>query len=164
MEGIVGFLLGVTISWWFWIPLSILLLVCDYRELRGDYSGWGYILAFVALIAISVNITLQWWYFVLYPFVGLAWSMWRYKRYVNFKIKQAMEENERYDEEFNREALRSQLSIVRQSDRVAYWILLWPSNMIVNVFADVWDVLVEQLKTRLARIYNSILDGEMSKQ
>lgn len=164
MEGIVGFLLGVTISWWFWIPLSILLLVCDYRELRGDYSGWGYILAFVALIAISVNITLQWWYFVLYPFVGLAWSMWRYKRYVNFKIKQAMEENERYDEEINREALRSQLSIVRQSDRVAYWILLWPSNMIVNVFADVWDVLVEQLKTRLARIYNSILDGEMSKQ
>jgi hypothetical protein len=129
--------------------------------MRGDdYSGWGFLLAIVALVAISVNITMHWWYFVIYPVIGFAWSIWRYKKYVAYKLSLVDAGNTYGD----LERIKRGLSIAQQGERVVYWILLWPTNMLVNVFADVWDFTLDLVKVRLASIYNRILDGETNKR
>ena len=156
MEAIAGFFVGLTVSWWFWIPLMGAILFLDYQELRGGFSGFGMLLGIAALWALFSVITFHLWYLLLYPVIGFAWSLWRYKRFVATRLKSV-------DPSEDMRFVRDNLGIQNQAGRVAYWILMWPTNMIVNVFADVWDTLIHVLQVRLAGLFNSILEREISK-
>ncbi|MEM1191516.1 MAG: hypothetical protein AAGI72_23495 [Pseudomonadota bacterium] len=158
MEVIPAFLLGVLVSPWFFGGAMLLLLISEYHE-----SGWTYLLFVIAAASLMLltGVRPQWWWLPTYPIVGLLWSFWRYRRFVAYRLEHRTKTvfgNERSVDDVVEEC-----AINKNLDRAAYWILFWPTNMVVHATRDLWDLLIEFIKTKLAHLYQEIQDAEVEK-
>lgn len=86
-----------------------------------------------------------------YGIIGVVWSFWRYKRYVEVKSAEMSQFDQRY---FNL-ALES-LQPKNMTGKIVQWIIIWPFSMIENILGDL-IVLIEKIVTgSLNSIYQKI--------
>lgn len=86
-----------------------------------------------------------------YALIGVAWSMWRYKRYLQEKVTPDMLSSE----------MRS-LSPKAMAGHIVHWMIVWPISMASSVVGDVL-VLAKTVVTKWLRsIYEGIYQGAVS--
>lgn len=95
-----------------------------------------------------------------YGIIGIVWSFWRYKRYVEVKseaayAKHKSAEMSQFDQRYLNLALES-LQPKNMTGKIVQWIIIWPFSMIENILGDL-IVLIEKIVTgSLNSIYQKI--------
>jgi hypothetical protein len=150
MEWLLGFATGVLLTPWAIVALFIFAIIFDRAE-------WGF-LSFVLSVVLVWSASVVFgilphisWYAVapLYLVTGIAWSAWRYKRFVEAEVA----EFNKHTNQATASAIRHQLYTLAPRNnitRIAYWVLNWPINLIHMTVSDLFDV-VERLVRQLAK-------------
>ena len=96
-------------------------------------------------------------YGIIYLIVGAAWSVWRYRRYVQTQLK-SVSMNTSIPPEFEIQEKYSvrELSPKNSTDRIVHWILIWPFSMIENLTRDMVHVVREFVRRGMSAIYNHV--------
>lgn len=168
MEFITGFVVGLISSYWFLGIAICFLVVSEFHE-----SGFTYLLyaTVVAGVMIAFDLSFNPWLLVAYIPIGIVWSLWRYRKFVAQKATELLRYNEvRRDSRRDSmggneltEAQISSLSIQGNIDKATYWILFWPTNMLIHLTQDLWEAFGTFIKTKLAHLYDGIRNAELEK-
>ena len=168
MEVVTGFFVGLATGYLLtWPALVVLFLFGTLFEYNGA-RGWA---VFTGLIAIAVSF----FYFDVpmqtiaiyaagYFGLGLAWSIWRYKRFVD-------ERSEEIRKSSNSPRMKGiyaeQLRPTNNLDTIAAWILIWPFSFVERVAGDLINA-VQTLITKVFKgVYNKIFNaavGDLIKE
>mgnify|MGYP000170277820 CR=1 FL=1 len=161
-ETLFVFLSGMATAYLLTWPALIVLLVLGILFEHNGARGWA---VFTGLVAIATS-----YFFFAVPFetllvyavgyivVGLFWSFWRYKRFVEAEANTIRNLN--VTDERKAEAAR-RLAPNNNLDTITAWILIWPFSAIENLLADVINA-VQALVTKVFkgvyhRIYTSLV-------
>lgn len=161
-ETIFIFLSGMATAYLLTWPALIALLVLGIFFEHNGARGWAVFTGIVAMAVsfffFAVPLETLVVYAVGYIAVGLVWSFWRYKRYVEVeaaKIREMSANAERKADYAKRLAPNNNL------DTITAWILIWPFSAIENVLGDLINA-VQALVTKVFkgvyhRIYTSLV-------
>lgn len=136
------YIIGILTAPYVLVALFLLAVLFDHNDARG-WSGFLTISAIgLTLWAFSPS-----WYLLgvivgAWIPVGIAWSMWRWRRYCAKVLKDAT--NEKISKP---EALRK-IETGRNTPTIVYWAMAWPISMIEMICSDIID-MVEVLVTRV---------------
>jgi len=170
IETTFAFLLGLYISWWFWIPAAILIFVCESTE---SYI-WMAVLnaSLVFSLYLVFKIPFNPWFLVVYPFIGFGWSCYRYFRYVDY-----VKENPSVvgkgawrdisgpdtDKEKQLQKLKETLAPSNNKDKIISWIMWWPLSFVQYFTRDIYDFISRFVDRYLIQVYQTILDKALDK-
>lgn len=154
------FVLGLLLSWPFLAICIILAIFSEYHE-----SAWTIVFT-IAIAAVSF------FYFDLalrdfligipvYIIVGVVWSFWRYKRYVNKMVSKSKNADGTLDER-DYERLQETLSPTRMLSTIVFWICVWPFSLLENVLEDLITGIETLVTTVFRSIYRRIYDSAFS--
>lgn len=172
MEFILGFLVG---SWWWALPIVYMVGAVF------DSNDWKFA-SFVCLATLAaavyalqlVPVTYMWYAAAAYIPIGITWSIWRWRQYVQYKVANELETatagntypyrdlpslKDRID--LAKTRCRDRLSLADNAGRVTGWALLWPMSIVSNIVGDLYDVLKEFILTKLNRIYAAIVESAL---
>lgn len=155
MEFLLGLLTGYVLTW---PALGFLIAWAIYAE-HCDSTGWAVFVSIIAgaiafcMFDIPVKTLL---YGVLaYAVIGIAWSFWRYKRYVEVRVAEIKQQNHP-DDGFSKKRALERLSPQEMSSTIVSWIVIWPVSLIENLVSDIITSLEKLVRGWLNKIYTSI--------
>jgi hypothetical protein len=151
MEFFFGFVTGYMLNW---IALSALLLLAVAFEAMECPK--------TALLVTAAAGFVAYQFFGLAPrhilygsaayvLIGVVWSIWRYRRFVQDNVPKAFTDSE----------LRA-LAPKKQAGLIVHWMIVWPVSMASNVIGDVIVLAKSIVTTWLRGIYESIYQGEVA--
>lgn len=149
----------------FWILCSIVsavFIACIEHENHWFPSCLVVIFAAVywkAIAAFSLN-----WQSILlgvavYAVLGVAWSMFRWTRFVKEKADYYRKQYGTKLDKSNRSCLASAIDATSNKSRITGWIAYWPWSLIWNLTGDVFKMLYETLQG----VYQKISDRAVGK-
>ena len=125
------------------IAISVLFWnVFDIPAVTIPYFGWA--------------IEAHWIYAVLFIPVGFIWSFRRYKIFVTKRVASVAGKST------DKDALRRELEIKNNLNRMITWVLSWPVGMVSRAFEDIIFTLKDIALTFCKGIYNRILEKALS--
>lgn len=157
MEALLGFVAGIMLTPWALAALFILGIFAEHNDSR----GWS---VFFALIAMGVS----YFFFGLplmtiaigaagYLVIGLVWSFWRYKRFV----QKAVDENKNAPD-ITKEAVLRRIHPKAMLGTITAWIMVWPFSFVESIAGDLINA-IQSLVTKIFRgIYHKIYDSAVS--
>lgn len=155
MEFLMGAVTGYLLSW---PALGFFLAWAIYAE-HSDSTGWAVFVSIIAgaiaffMFDIPVKTLL---YGVLaYAVIGIAWSFWRYKRYVEVRVAEIKQQNYP-DDGFSKKRALERLSPQEMSSTIVSWIVIWPVSLVENLVSDIITSLEKLVRGWLNKIYTSI--------
>lgn len=151
MEFLLGLITGYLLNW---MALSALVLVAVFFEALECTTTALLVTALAAVVAylfFQVPLPHVIYGSGVYALIGVAWSLWRYRRYVREKVPEAFSESD----------LRA-LAPGRNAGRIVHWMVVWPVSMASNLVGDVL-VLAKSIVTKWLRsIYEGIYQGAVT--
>lgn len=163
------FTLGILTSWWFMIAAFVIILIA----IHSDSDGFGLFFTILLLVGaynyFNIDSTYLMFSLVGYLPVGIAWSLYRWKRHCStavedfnkFKsdwepenVDQRMENTFEFKQ--TRENTQRKLTASKNVTKIVSWIINWPFSVIENVLSDVIEVLTQFVKKRIIGLYNKI--------
>lgn len=143
--------------------LAVLLVVGIIMEARDSYMA-PYIAVISGVIAFfmyDVPLLTLAYYLGIYLVIGILWSFWRFKRYVDKKVDtyNALTNPTNY----NKEMFTKYISLQYASGRIVSWIIVWPFSMIENLVGDIIRVLDSVVTKMLKFVYEMIINNAMGK-
>ncbi len=170
----IGFIAMTSIWGLGFLSLWILWLVHEDSEFWS--AVWIIILGVLAFQSVTLSWTTALIYAACYIPAGIAWSMYRWKRYCStavedFKVSYAMEsahvtgidtqEARNTRKDMAQDSLKHDLAPNNNITRFAHWIIAWPFSVVENVLGDVYDMVVKGIKKYLVGVYTRISDNAM---
>lgn len=151
MEFFFGLITGYMLNW---IALSALLLLAVFFEAM-ECTVTALLVtacaAFVAYLFFGLPLRTLFYGAGAYTLIGVVWSIWRYRRYVQEKVPEAICDAD----------IRA-LAPGRNAGRIVHWMVVWPVSMASNVIGDVL-VLAKTIVTKWLRsIYEGIYQSAVS--
>ena len=155
------FIIGILLAWPTLIVFTLLAIFSEYHD-----SGWA--IFFGLVIAV-----LSYFYFGVafkdllvivpgYIIVGVLWSFWRYKRFVDKSVEREKDKHGAIDPS-TLATLKAHLSPNRQLGSIVSWIIIWPISLVENLLGDIIkgvELLVTNVfKSIYRRIYESAFAG-----
>lgn len=109
------------------------------------YSMFGVTLTNIIIIAIA--------YFT----IGVLWSFWRYKRFVDSAIE--------YDNKTDKSIVFLQIRIDPKNNvgKISSWIMSWPFSMVENITGDVVRMIRTFISETMKSVYNKIYENAIAK-
>lgn len=130
--------------------LLLISAICDHRQSQGWGLFWIIVSGAIAHFTFGVDSKLIGYAALAYIPVGVAWSMFRYKRHTNAIVKKAQEGD------ISESRAISLVKLSENKARITYWIAAWPVSLIGRIVGDVYDaiesVIVRLFKGTYARI------------
>ena len=166
MEFLLGITLGVMGSqWWLW-GLMMAIMVFEHH----NYEGWGIfgILLFIATLFIILDINTKYLIIsgILYIPLGVAWSIYRWKRHCSsvmkdydLDVKMAGCELDGYQKSGFIDRLKASNNVTK----IVNWVIVWPFSLLDNLIGDIIDFVTQMIKKHLIGIYNKISAGNIEK-
>lgn len=162
MEAIVMFVMGIWFTYFAVLPAFIGLCIAGVIAEYNDESGFTAL--FLILAGISAffvfGITLEMiaLYSIAYFAIGLVWSFWRYKTFVQDSIDKM---NIDYPDDKpalagGRDARLERMKPTNNVDLIVYWIFVWPFSAIENLTGDLISIVSKLVTTTFNGIYNKI--------
>lgn len=93
-----------------------------------------------------------------YLAVGLCWSVWRYKRHVDFMVAEAVTSSQP-----ERERVAAKLLPSAMWDTIVAWIIVWPFSFVENFTKDIIDTISALVRRVFKGMYNRIYDSAVAK-
>lgn len=146
-----AFVAGFLLSWPALIGLALIGVLFEHNGARGWAVTTALVLAASAYFFFAVPLLTILIGAAAYLVAGVAWSVWRYKRYVDKTVEKYKAENEavrrRVIEALHPKAMLSTLTA---------WILIWPFSLVENIAGDLINA-IQALVTKVFRgVYHSI--------
>ena len=153
-----GFATAYLLTW----PALALLCILGVLFEHNGHRGWA---VFVGLMSLAVGyfyfavpITKLLMYSITYVAIGLVWSFWRYRRYVQAKVIQIKAYYSKVEDQKSQVIF---LAPSRNIDTISAWVIIWPFSVVENLTGDIINV-IEQLITTVFksvyyRIYKSVV-------
>jgi hypothetical protein len=166
-EFFTGLITGYVLTWYGTLAFILLGIFAERNE-----SFWSVLcLAIVASIVYtmaspSITIGMLALGVIGYLILGLAWSFWRYRKFVNKQVIKINEtfhrfySNHNYPEYFDREV--KQLHPSNQVNHIVAWILAWPFSLIESGIGDLIDFAKSLVTTVFRSVYAKIYDSAIN--
>lgn len=155
------FLAGIIVGWW---SLPIVALFALWST-HNDYDGWAVfftlVLGTITALLFDIPASYIWWSLAAYIPIGLAWSMFRWKRYVSFKVKEYNEDADKSDIKHAR--LLEKIQPSANVSRIVHWVLIWPFSILDNLIGDIIEYVTQLVNKHLIGIYRRITLSAVDK-
>lgn len=164
MSGALGFMSAVFFSAYFIIALFLFAVWLDRKE----SSGWAAFLVSVSILMIGWQAELSWIQIgialLAYIPAGLAWSIWRWKRYCK-RIVNEFKRSEVSTEDASAHARKSKekLKPSQNIQKLIGWTVAWPVSMASTLFGDIIDGIETFIRERLIGIYRRISSSAINE-
>ena len=171
ISGLVGFVLGALLSWQFLLILLFIGIIAEHIDAHGFALFVTIAAAVIAAFYFKFSFLQLSIGAVVYLAAGIAWSFWRYKRYVQTKIQAIHEQTSitSASSDFDKRVVVNAIGRLAPSQnvsRLSQWIIIWPLSFVENVTSDLIDgvkrLVTDVLKEVYDRIYLSAV-GDVNK-
>jgi hypothetical protein len=154
---LIGFVMGGLLSWPGLLTLTLLGVWFEYVESRAWAVFTGLVVAASAYLFFNIAFMDVLVYMGLYLLVGVLWSFWRYKRFVQKRVAIITPlSGASMDWEIKRLHPSENLSTITA------WIIIWPFSMVENLCGDI-IVAIEDLVRRVFKgVYNRIYESAIA--
>lgn len=159
IEFITGIFFGYFLNWPVFVGLMLLGVIFEFNEARGMAIFTAILTGLIAFFFFNIPVETLGIYAIAYVVIGVVWSFWRYKRYVDRKIA----------EDFptctarGKEHLIERLKPTNMLDTITAWIIVWPFSMVENLTADLLTAIEELVRTVFKGVYNRIYKAAIGK-
>lgn len=153
MEAIVAFVL----SWWVFVPLCLIIGWVVHNE----EAGWAMFLT-VCSIAILCGIlqlsvvTIGIGAIVYLP-IGLVWSIWRWKRKVNYIVRQVQ------DGDMSSDRGREEVLVRNNLQNLVSWVIVWPFSVVESFIGDIVELVQIAVRNWFRSVYEKISNDAIQK-
>jgi hypothetical protein len=148
-EFLTGLATGYLLSWPALIIMLVLGVLFEYNESRGFAVFTGLAAMVTSYFFFAIPASTIAYYAVGYVVVGVVWSFWRYRRFVQAKVTEIKEssyksaDSKRYAED---------LHPSKHLDTITAWILIWPFSAIESVAGDV----INFIQTLVQKVFKGV--------
>jgi hypothetical protein len=158
IDFIIGFLLGFFLSWPGIISFCLAGIWFEYVEWRGMAIFMSLVAAVTAFFFFKVPFEHLVYYAIGYLVLGITWSVWRYKRFVDREVEKFNELNDNAKRN-TKDMTLHHLSPLSNVDKIVGWIIAWPFSFIENVTRDIIHWIEVQVRTTLRKIYEYVYNS-----
>jgi Zn-dependent protease with chaperone function len=148
---LIGFILMVALSWQGLAGLFLLGILFEYNECRGWSVFTGLIVAVSSYFFFQIPLAEIFVGIGVYLFVGVLWSFWRYKRYVEKSVIIA-----RKLSGLDLTLYLRRLHPSENLSKITAWIIIWPFSMIENLCSDIINFIETLVSKVFKGVYNKI--------
>lgn len=158
----IGFFAAIAgfIGGWALVILAVLALLGILSE-HNKSSGWAIfwlvLAGVVAFIAFNVPLMVLGLAAAAYIAVGLVWSFWRYKRYVNEMVTQHRASDARTKEDVLRK-----IHPKNMLGTITSWIIVWPFSFVASIVGDLINFIQSLVSKFFRGVYFRIYDAAVS--
>lgn len=145
------FVAGFMLSWPALVVLFVLGVLFEHADMRGLAVLVGITSAVVAYVFFSVPVTTVIYYSIAYTVVGLCWSFYRYKRYVDERI-----ESNKNASSITKATVLSRMHPKAMLSTIVAWVMIWPFSMVDNFTSDLIDGIKYLVSSTFNKVYLSI--------
>ena len=152
------FIGAFVLTWWFVIGLGIFTLIVTHND-ADAWSLFGVILlAIVGYFFFSLTLKQLLIGVVAYIPIGLAWSIYRWKRHCKYEYDQYLEDPKKDDRtwRYSKDRITTKLDPTKNIGKIANWVIIWPFSFIDNIIGDLIDMMEAFIKKYIIGIYQSI--------
>lgn len=95
---------------------------------------------------------------IAYLVVGVVWSFWRYKRYVEQTVAKWNEEAATKGSNYagDKSYMLSRLTPSNLTSTIVSWIIVWPFSMVESLTADIFHFIHTLVTKTFKSVYNKI--------
>jgi hypothetical protein len=155
MEFLLGAVTGYLLSW---PALGFLIAWAIYAE-HSDSSGWALfasiIAGAIAFFMFDVPVKTLAYSALAYAVIGIGWSFWRYKRYVEVRVEE-IKRNGYVNDPHSKKRELERLSPKEMTSSIVSWIIIWPVSLVENLVSDIITGLEKLVRGWLNKVYTSI--------
>lgn len=144
MDFFMGLITGYFLNWFALSALVLLAVFFEAIDCPKTTVALTLLAGFVAYLFFGVPLTYVLYGLVGYAVIGVAWSLWRYRRYVRAFV--AKYPNGDF----------SKLAPAREAGRIVQWMLAWPVSMVSSITGDIIVVAKSLVTGWLRGIYEGI--------
>lgn len=159
MDYILAFLAGYMLNWYALGIICFFGILFEYSENRGLSVFTGIVAALTSFFYFKIPFIAIAEYATLYMVVGVCWSFWRYKRFVDKKVAIIK------DKPSNSNYLKSDIENLHPSKMIGTitaWILIWPFSLVENLCGDIIKFVETLVTTVFKSIYHKIYTSAVS--
>lgn len=125
---------------------------CEHGESRGFAVFWALVAGVTAFFYFDVPLTSVAICSIGYVCFGIAWSFYRYKRFIVAKVETLREMNYRIES-------IEQYHPTKMLDTITAWIIIWPFSLLENLCGDIINGIETLVKKVFKGVYNRIYDN-----
>jgi hypothetical protein len=159
MEFITGFFVGYLANTIGIISLLIAALLFDILEATKT-TVFLLIAAFISaylFFGVPINVLIS--AAIFYLTAGVFWSVWRYRRYVNSRMKAVAE----YSTASARKDAIRELAPKYHTNKILYWMFVWPISAINSLIGDVIRMAITFVNTFFKNVYEALYQSAIDK-
>lgn len=146
----IEFLLGVLLSPYLLLLAFVCAFAFEYKDGHGASLFWSLVTIPLAYVFFNPTLDPLWGYVVVYPIIGFAWSLWRWKRH----IRSVVQRHKRSKTYRGKTGAMEDVNPIENKTRIAHWILAWPISFLVNILSDLLKLTETFVKKYVNKIYN----------
>ena len=178
----VEFLLGIwlwavgIVLWWpIIIPLVLVAIWVEHNDSHGWMAFWAILIHVWLFKFFEIDQTFALYYAAGYVPVGVVWSIYRWKRYVDTFIA----DRKQWETDlrvvtisggyantnfiFNVDEVRECLTLLNNKEKILCWVMGWPISLVESFLGDLVHQLWMFISVRLGGIYKKIVDSAIDK-
>lgn len=160
-EAIFGFFALWSIGFWSLVAVASIIFIVGAESDKYTFSG--IVTAVLALLywrplmAVGLSWQIIVGIVVGYCLAGVAWSVFRWWKYVEAVVIQFKKESGGQLSDTEKSSVKYQVSVNRNKRRILGWIAYWPWSVIWNITGDVFTMLYNHMKAAYQRIADAAL-------
>lgn len=164
LEFISGVFIGYMLNWWAIIGTCILCAFSVHTDSRFFSVFFLGLFGLIVYNMFSMSLEQLMYYTIGYVVVGFLWSFWRYKKFVREEVEKfnnrcsGMSEYQRNEE---KEYMISQLDVSKHTDKIVFWIVVFPFSMAENLLGDIIDLFIRVVTVYMKSVYAYIMQSEL---
>lgn len=153
MEFIMGLITGYLLNWFALSGLILLAIFFEAIDCPKTAVFLVLLTGFVAYLFFQIPLAHVAYGLAAYLVIGVLWSIWRYKRYVQWAVAEDPHRSE-----------YKHLAPAHNTGRIIHWWLVWPVSMISNVIGDLMVLAKRVVTDWLRSIYEGIYRDATTKK
>lgn len=166
MEFLLGIAVGVMSSWWWLWALLFTIMVFEHNDLE----GWGIFGLILLVITFYIILDINTKYLIisgiLYIPLGVAWSIYRWKRHCS-SVMEDYDINVKLSgcelDSYQKSGFIDRLKASNNVTKIVNWVIVWPFSLLDNLIGDIIDFVTQVIKKHLIGIYNKISAGNIER-
>ena len=147
-------IMEVILTWPFILSAVGLGLCFEYFDWRGPTVVALIVAAVTAYVKFAVPVNHLLLYGLLYVGVGIIYSVWRYRRYVEYEVSEATKRKFQSWDSYSQSKLLTNLKPAENVGRISGWAVCWPFGLVVNATSDI----LEMVETFIKYVFNSVYE------
>jgi hypothetical protein len=141
------------LTWPALVALCIFGIWAEHNESRGFAVFWALVAGVSAFFYFDVPLQSIAICSIGYVCFGIAWSFYRYKRFIVAKAERISEINYGRIEDYHPS---------RMLDTITAWIIIWPFSLIENLCSDIINGVEALVKKVFKGVYNRIYEAAVA--